>query len=317
MYSVADYGRMIADETRMRAYVESMERVIKPGSVVLDLGAGTGIFSLHACRLGARKVYAIEPNPAVHLLRDLARRNSFEGRIEVFDKPSSEVTLSERVDVIVSDLRGASPLYGRHLAVLRDAKERFLVEGGVVLPTEDTLMMCLASTPELYEEAIGPLRRTGFDLQPCVDEVANSLLSDAGHSVTREQCVSAPTAWATIDYAAAQNTARGAVVLRCERDATVHGVATWFRARIWGDIGFENAPGTQMTYRRLLLPWPRPVELPEGTEVTVKVDTLAGGDDYWFAWSTRIAGGPSFKQSNFLSVHAAAQTRASRPMVSG
>ena len=303
MYSVADYARMIADEVRMRAYVSALERVVTSDSVVVDLGAGTGIFSLHACRLGAKLVYAIEPNPAISLLPEIARRNGYADRIVTLAKPSHAVELSERVDVIVSDLRGATPLFGHHLSVLHDARSRFLRDGGVVLPTRDTLMMCLVSAPELYDSAVGPLQRSGFDMQPCVDEIVGTMLTDERSPLRAEHCVSAPAAWATIEYGATtdQRTS-GACVLQCKRAATVHGIALWFRACIWEELEYENAPGSTMVYRRCLLPWPNPVELKAGVEVHVRVDALPTHDDYVFAWSTRVDGGPSFKQSNFLGV---------------
>ncbi len=308
MYTVADYGDMIADKERMRAYVGALERVVKPGSVVLDLGAGTGIFSLYACKFGASRVYAIEPNRAITLLPELARRNGFGDRIQVFAKKSSEVTLPEKVDVIVSDLRGASPLFNNHLSIVRDARERFLREGGVLLPERDTLMACLISAPEAYERLVGPWQDTGFDLSPCVDEVLNWAGTDHKTPFLPEHCVSAPRAWATIEYGTrTDDRASGSVVLRANHDVEVHGIATWFRASIWGDFGFENAPGNSMVYRRYFLAWPKPVFMRAGVEARIKLDALPGSDDYMFAWATEItqeSGLLRFMQSNLLSVYA-------------
>ena len=72
-YSVADYGKMIADSVRMDAYAAALERVVKPGSVVLDIGTGTGIAALIACRLGARRVFAVEPSSVIEVARQAAR----------------------------------------------------------------------------------------------------------------------------------------------------------------------------------------------------------------------------------------------------
>ena len=104
MYSIGDYGDMIADKVRMDPYVYALKAVIEPDSVVLDIGTGAGMHALLACKFGARKVYAIEPNDAIHLARELAKENGFADRIEFFQDVSTHVSLPEKANVIVSDL---------------------------------------------------------------------------------------------------------------------------------------------------------------------------------------------------------------------
>lgn len=76
MHSIANYGAMIADRVRVSAYADALRRVITSDSVVIDLGTGTGIFALLACRFGARRVYAIEPSDAIQVAREIAARPS-------------------------------------------------------------------------------------------------------------------------------------------------------------------------------------------------------------------------------------------------
>ena len=92
MYSVHDYGAMIADRVRMEAYAEALRQAVKPGSVVLDLGSGAGIFALLACRLGARHVYAIEPSDIIEVGREIAAANSCRGRITFLQQRSEQVS---------------------------------------------------------------------------------------------------------------------------------------------------------------------------------------------------------------------------------
>src|SRR5215510_3854804 len=103
MYNVSSYGFMIADNVRMEAYSEALRRAVKPDSVVVDIGAGTGVFALLACQFGARHVYAIEPADAIQVAREIAAANGYADRIECVQKLSTEVTLPERADVIISD----------------------------------------------------------------------------------------------------------------------------------------------------------------------------------------------------------------------
>ena len=82
MYNISDYGEMIADNVRMDAYAFALKTAVTPDSVVLDIGAATGIHALLACKFGARKVYAVESNDAIHLARELAQANGFADRIQ-------------------------------------------------------------------------------------------------------------------------------------------------------------------------------------------------------------------------------------------
>ncbi len=60
MYSLRDYGAMIADVGRFSAYAKAIARAVRSGDTVVDIGCGPGVFSLLACRAGARRVFAIE-----------------------------------------------------------------------------------------------------------------------------------------------------------------------------------------------------------------------------------------------------------------
>ena len=82
MYSPSAYGKMIADEARLNAYVSAMRQAIKPGSVVVDLGSGPGVFALLAVEMGARRVFAIEPDNIIQVGRDAARERGVSDRIE-------------------------------------------------------------------------------------------------------------------------------------------------------------------------------------------------------------------------------------------
>jgi len=60
MYSLFDYGEMLADHRRCSAYSKAISASVHSGDAVLEIGCGPGLFSLLACRAGARWVYAID-----------------------------------------------------------------------------------------------------------------------------------------------------------------------------------------------------------------------------------------------------------------
>ena len=116
---------MIGDGVRMAAYRRALSSSVRPDCVVLDIGTGTGIMAMLALRYGARRVYAIEPANIIQVARETAAANGMQDRIVFVQDLSSRASLPERVDLIVEDLRGASPWHGTHLLDVMDARNAF------------------------------------------------------------------------------------------------------------------------------------------------------------------------------------------------
>ena len=70
MYSLDDFGAMISDSARFKAYAEAISRCVRPGNVVLEIGCGPAVFSLLACHAGAKRVYAIETEDIIDVWHD-------------------------------------------------------------------------------------------------------------------------------------------------------------------------------------------------------------------------------------------------------
>ncbi|RMH15065.1 MAG: class I SAM-dependent methyltransferase, partial [Acidobacteria bacterium] len=154
MYSIASYGEMLADETRVQAYATALRATLRPGCVVLEIGTGLGFFALLAARWGAGKVYAVERGDAVATARTLAEHNRLADRIELLQASSSDVSLPERADVVISDLRGVLPFLGDHLPSIADARERHLKPDGILIPQRDDLRAAIVEAPDLYRRKV-------------------------------------------------------------------------------------------------------------------------------------------------------------------
>ena len=97
---------LIADAIRTTAYQKAIFETVKDGDIVVDLGTGTGILACFACQSGAKKVYAIEKKKIIELAKEVARANNLEEKIVFVGDASTEVTLPEKADVLISELIG-------------------------------------------------------------------------------------------------------------------------------------------------------------------------------------------------------------------
>lgn len=83
---------MMNDHPRNVFYKEALRHIINPESVVLEIGAGSGLLSIIAASLGARTVVAIEANRHLaNVAREIIRRNGYSDRVHIINKMSTEV----------------------------------------------------------------------------------------------------------------------------------------------------------------------------------------------------------------------------------
>jgi 2-polyprenyl-3-methyl-5-hydroxy-6-metoxy-1,4-benzoquinol methylase len=132
---VGFHRRMLNDRTRTQAFLQAIHAVVRPGDVVVDIGTGTGVLAMTAARAGARHVYAIEAGPIASVAARLVEWNGLADRVTVLRGRSSDISLPERADVMVSELIGNAPFSERILDVVADALRRLLQPDARVIPS--------------------------------------------------------------------------------------------------------------------------------------------------------------------------------------
>jgi len=306
MYSLAEHWQMLADHVRGAAYEEALRRSVGSESTVLDIGTGTGAFALLACAFGARHVYAVEYDDSIEVARTLARENGVIDRITFIRGLSTDVSLPEGVDVIVSDLRGVLPLHGRHLPSVADARRRFLNPGGVLIPRSDTIWAALLQSAETYRALVAPWREGGrFDLEP-----ARRLAVNRWSKIRAmpDQLLGGPQPWVTLDYARIDEAnVAGDLHVTVQKPGVAHGWCLWFESTLVDGVAFSSAPGQpELIYGNGFFPLTDPVAVDAGDVVSLSLQANLVGNEYVWRWATVVREGgeagatkAAFNQSNF------------------
>jgi protein arginine N-methyltransferase 1 len=305
VYSVYAYGTMIQPGPRVDAYLAAMRAAIRPGMTVMDLGSGPGYFAAIACHLGAKRVYAVEPDASITVAREIAAASGCAQRIEFVQEASQKLTLSHKVDVIVSDLRGVTPLFQNHIPSIIDARERLLAPGGKLIPLRDTLWAAPVQDAKLYESYEQPWApRDGVDLRPGRRLAVNTWRKA---KIEAACLLGGATCWGELDYRSiSASHVAGRAEWHAARDGICHGFALWFDADLGFGASFSNAPGrAELVYGQAFLPLEEPVTVAHGQAIRVDLQARLIGEDYVWTWDSELldlVGKPCrFKQSSFHS----------------
>lgn len=90
---VGMHFRMLSDQVRMQAFERAISETVKPGDIVCDVGTGSGILAMLACRAGAKKVYAIDRSPFIKTAAQLCDANGFGDRVTFLKTDARAVNL--------------------------------------------------------------------------------------------------------------------------------------------------------------------------------------------------------------------------------
>ncbi|GMQ06883.1 hypothetical protein CsSME_00051297 [Camellia sinensis var. sinensis] len=102
---------------------------------VLDVGTGSGILAIWAGQAGATKVYAVEATKMSEHARELVKANNLQDVVEVIEGSMEDVSLPEKVDVIISEWMGYFLLRESMFDSVICARDRWLKPTGVMYPS--------------------------------------------------------------------------------------------------------------------------------------------------------------------------------------
>lgn len=129
---------------------EALEKYIKPGDVVYDIGCGSGILSIASVKLGARKVVGVDLDPVcVKTSKENAKINNVEDFIDIREGDLLEV-VNDKADLIVSNI------IAEVIAGMTGNLKKYLIDDGIFIASG----IIIEKIP-LVEDA---LKENGFEI---------------------------------------------------------------------------------------------------------------------------------------------------------
>ncbi|XP_043222011.1 protein arginine N-methyltransferase 1-like isoform X2 [Amphibalanus amphitrite] len=256
--SYAHFGiheEMLKDEVRTLTYRNSMyhNRHLFKDKVVLDVGCGTGILSMFAAKAGAKKVIGVDCSNIVDHARTIVKANKLDHVVEIIKGKVEEITLPvEKVDIIISEWMGYCLFYESMLDTVLYARDKWLVEDGMLFPDRATLYVTAIEDQQYKETKINWWDDVyGFDMS-CIREVAVSEplvdVVDPKQIVTNS-CLLKEVDLATITKEELAFTAPFALKVR--RSDYIQAFVTYFNiefTKCHKRVGFSTGPEARYTH---------------------------------------------------------------------
>jgi hypothetical protein len=281
---VATHAVMLLDRVRMDAYVEAIQRVVRPGDVVVDVGSGSGILAALAAKAGARKVYAIERGAVAQLARKVIDDNGLGDIVEVMRVDAREVQLPEPPTVLLSETLGCLGIDENMLA-LYVMLARQCAPGFRVMPTRVEPLVALVSDTALSGELGAMTDVGGVSLRALRRPLANRVLPCV---LRAADLASEPGSLGSftpgVDLLPRVLTAK----LVASRKAEVNAVGGWFQADLCEGVAIDAGPRSAPTHwSHLLFPIDPPIACEAGDEVHVEIQPRVLTDRAFWGWTVR------------------------------
>jgi protein arginine N-methyltransferase 1 len=277
------HAEMIGDHTRTRAYRRAIfeNPPLFEDRVVLDVGSGTGILSLFAAEAGARHVYAVEASDMAPIAEQVVRDNGLQDVVTVLHGSLEDLTLPEKVDVILSEWMGYALLFEGMLSSVLIARDRWLKPGGTLIPGHARLYACAVEDFEVEAKRFAFWDSVyGYDMSAIATFARHEPLVDTvdAHCLVTESSVVVDLD--LYDLAVDATHHRADVDLLAERRETVHAILLWFDVDLTDDIVLSTHPDDVPTHwKQTLLYLPRPIKVARGDVIRLQLEIEPAPDD--------------------------------------
>lgn len=282
--------KMLADHERNDAFEEAIKRAVKPDTIALDIGTGSGILSMMAVRHGAQKVFACEQSKYIAAAaKENITKNGMRSQIKLFESKSTQLTaekMGEKPSLVVAEIFD-SGLLGEHaVPSFRHALSQLCTPGARVIPQSAAVKGRLINAEKIA--SVHPMKNiSGFDVSAfdqfrVAEEYITQNLSEVSHEFCSDEfdlmSVDFMNLWPAMDMNQYKIIPLEVPVTN---DKPVHGIAFWFNLNLDDQTSLSSAPGRKDNHwGQALSFFPAPLAARSGD--TLKIDLYHNDIKIWF-----------------------------------
>lgn len=260
-FTLLHAASLLSQRTRIMKFAEAIERVVKPGMRVIDIGTGSGVLALLAAQAGASEVTAIDINrESIEYAKRAARLNGLEEKITFEVTHFEDYLPEEKYDVVLCEMLSSMMLIEQQIPASAHAAKHILKEAGVMIPSALSIYIALTECDDVWNRFY--IHNLKFPKLPqTISKESSRDLSDLVEI-------------ASFDLRNLDDESK----VECELDLKVvekgesHGLVGLFEAQVLDDIKLIPDDG----WRELFLPFEKAIDVDNGDLLRVRLSYNPG-----------------------------------------
>jgi len=248
-------------------------------------------------------VYAVEKNPNAYVTLQHRRQNEWGDKVQLVFGDMRTLSAPEKVDILVSELLGS---FGDNelSPECLDGAMRFLKPDGISIPASYTAHLAPLSSSRLFNETRAMKEAKASETPYVVMFQAINIMSGNGGGLSGNCGPKVQECWefehprrdAVLDEQGlpptnSHNTRSAKLVFHIPHAGMLHGLAGYFEAVLYGNIGLSIHPDRMqhiskdmLSWFPLFFPFKEPLYLPSNSELHVSIWRLTNQRQVWYEW---------------------------------
>lgn len=237
---ISYHEQLLKDPIVFKQYVDAIkDNSLFKDKIVMEIGSGTGIFSMLAIKAGAKHVYAWEPSTMSIYSKQAIIDNNLQDKITILTCELEEIQLPEKVDIIFSFFFGFGLLLQSLYPSFLRAKTLFLAENGITIPSKIDFFIAPKAKLIMQPKSYWDSDVYGYNYKSA-NELGNSCVETI--LLYEGKMISQPIIYKSISPAQSDGNTdvSGDFSFEVTKDDVFDGFVSWF------DIYFPKSNGTAM-----------------------------------------------------------------------